>query len=396
MLTVHTFGRFFITDGVQRLEEGTIRSAKLCNLLVYLMTHRNRTITMDELALALWQEDETKNPSGALKNLMYRLRKLLRNSFGEEEFIKTTADVYCWNEKVTLSMDAERMEQLWLQAKKEETAEAERMAFLQQAVLLYQGGFMPQLTELHWVSALDAYYRSIYHSCVTFLAEQYLKQEMFEEMELLCGEALQYEAASEELFYYLILARYRQGKTALAWKSYEDACRILREEVGVSHPEKLQAIYRELLQARKGKLADDIDAVQYGMAEQNPGGAFWCGYSVFREIYRLETRRMRELGEQEQMLLLTVKPGDKKEPEWNTIDEYRVKKAMNHLESSLEKVLKSGDAVSRYSDSQYVILLSLRPGESAHKIAGKIIAHYYGENPGDANISVYANLKEVR
>ena len=396
MLTVHTFGRFLLTDGIQSLEEGEIRSAKLCNLLTYLLMHRNRTLTVDELTLALWQEEETKNPSGALKNLMYRLRKLLRSTFGEEVFIKTSADTYYWNENMAVTIDAEQMEQLWMEAKKEKPEEGKRQQLLRAAVKLYDGGFMPQISELHWVSALDAYYRSVYHSCVTLLAEEYETQKRYEEMEVLCREALRNETASEDFYYYLILARCRQGKTALAWKTYEDACLILKEEVGITQPKKLQAVYTELSATKKGKMADDIEVVQHGMSEKNPKGVFWCGYSVFREIYRLETRKMRDLGWTEQMILLTVLPGDKKEPEWETVDIYRVKKAMNHLERSLQKVLRSGDAVSRYSDSQYVILLSLRQGESARKVAGKIIAHYYGENPGDTNISVHANLKDVR
>ena len=69
---------------------------------------------------------------------------------------------------------------------------------------------------------------------------------------------------------------------------------------------------------------------------------------------------------------------------------------MDHLESSLQKVLKSGDAVSRYSDSQYVILLPQRSKEAGRNVAGKIIDHYYDEHPGDQNISICADLKDVK
>lgn len=396
MLTVYTLGRFCVTDGKQSLDEDEIHSAKLCNLLTYLMMHRNRTLTMDEIAAALWQEEETKNPAGALKNLMYRLRKLLKETFGDIEFIKTSADAYCWNPQIKLWIDAKQIENLWSLIRKDKHPGQERNTFLTQVVNLYQGSFMPQISEIHWVFVSDAYYRSIYHSAVILLAEQYQTEKQYEEMEHLCEKALQYEPEEEEIYYELILARYYQGKIKLAWKTYEDACRILKDEVGVADPKKLKLAYKELLNARKGREADDIEAIEHGMAEKKTGGVFWCGYSVFREIYRFETRKRKNGGEMEQMLLLTVRPGDKKEPDWDTIDEYRVRKAMDHLESSLQKVLKSGDAVSRYSDSQYVILLPQRSKEAGRNVAGKIIDHYYDEHPGDQNISICADLKDVK
>ena len=89
MLTIRTLGKFQIRDEEHIVNEEEIRSPKMINLLAYLILHRNQTLTFYDMADALWQEEETGNPAGALKNLMYRLRVLLKKNFGEEDFILT-------------------------------------------------------------------------------------------------------------------------------------------------------------------------------------------------------------------------------------------------------------------------------------------------------------------
>ena len=74
MLTIRTLGKFQIRDEEHIVNEEEIRSPKMINLLAYLIIHRNQTLTFYDMADALWQEEETGNPAGALKNLMYRLR----------------------------------------------------------------------------------------------------------------------------------------------------------------------------------------------------------------------------------------------------------------------------------------------------------------------------------
>lgn len=67
MLTIRTLGKFQIRDEEHIVNEEEIRSPKMINLLAYLIIHRNQTLTFYDMADALWQEEETGNPAGALK-----------------------------------------------------------------------------------------------------------------------------------------------------------------------------------------------------------------------------------------------------------------------------------------------------------------------------------------
>ena len=139
---VHIAGKFQIRDEEHIVNEEEIRSPKMINLLAYLIIHRNQTLTFYDMADALWQEEETGNPAGALKNLMYRLRVFLKKNFGDEDFILTDHGSYRWNPRQEVAVDAEQFEQMFESAKQKTISEGEAIRKLKAALALYQGDFM--------------------------------------------------------------------------------------------------------------------------------------------------------------------------------------------------------------------------------------------------------------
>ena len=110
MLSVNTLGKFQVINEEDVLNDDNIRSAMMTKLLLYILIHRDQTLGTDEIASALWQEEEVENPAGALKNLMYRLRTLLKQHFGEGDFILTNRGSYYWNPDIKVVIDAEEFE----------------------------------------------------------------------------------------------------------------------------------------------------------------------------------------------------------------------------------------------------------------------------------------------
>ena len=50
----------------------------ITKLLVYMICNKNHIVTLEQLTEAPWTDEESENPYGALKNMMYRLRGTLR------------------------------------------------------------------------------------------------------------------------------------------------------------------------------------------------------------------------------------------------------------------------------------------------------------------------------
>lgn len=396
MFIVNTLGKFQIIHDDVVLDDDGIRSPMVTKLLLFMLAHREQTLTTDEISVALWQEEEVDNPANALKNLMYRLRATLKKYFGDVEFITTSRGSYCWNSEIELKVDAEQFKELINMAKEEEGENnALAICYYEEAIRLYQGDFMPKLVELHWVVTLNTYYHSMYLSAIKGLAELYIEAKMFDELENICNEALTIDNVDEQLHYYLIYARVKNHKQQLAMQSYEKACEILNKELGVRNSEKLQEIYEEILKMSKATEAEKIENVQEDITEVGVEGVFFCGYPVFREIYRLEARKMARMGGMEYVLLLTVKQKGAVVNSVKQVENFRVKKAMEALEQIIDRSLRIGDVAAKYSDSQYIILLPTCTYDAGMQVAERIVTKFHRKNPSYSNVEIEINLEEV-
>lgn len=110
--TIHVkmFSYFEMEIDGKTLSDETLHSNMLVKLLVYILCNRKAIISANDLCDILWREDESDNPIGALKNLLYRLRTILKKTFGYHDFIKTLRGAYAWNTDIEVIIDAEEFE----------------------------------------------------------------------------------------------------------------------------------------------------------------------------------------------------------------------------------------------------------------------------------------------
>lgn len=391
MLTVNTLGKFQVTDGEIILNDDNLRSAMLSKLLMYMLIYRDKTLTTDDISMAIWQDEEVDNPAGALKNLMYRLRKALAAKFGEQDYIVTNRGSYRWNPEIEVVIDAEQFEKLVASAKNENVYEDAILKY-ERALSLYNGGFMNRISDMHWIQTLSTYYNSIYLSVVKALAELYIKMEDYEKLEKICNEALQYENADEQLYCYQIEARMRSGNITLALESYEKAREIMEKELGIRKTTILNKVYEELLAMSKGQTSYNIKEVKEDIEEEDPQGVFLCGYPIFKEIYHLEVRKSARSDNPENLVLFTIE-GRKEDPK--EVAEFRVKSAMNGLETVIKDSLRVGDVAAKYSETQFIVLLPSCNKELAATVANRIVSSFYEYNPKYKNVTVKINIEEV-
>lgn len=391
MLTVNSLGKFQITDGNVVVGDEELRSNMLSKLLLYILLYRDKTLTIEDITTAVWQDEEIENPAGALKNLMYRLRKTLAKYFGDQDFILTNRGSYRWNSQVSVNFDIEQFDKLINEAKQENSLEKSEVLY-EQAIALYQGDFMVRLTDMHWILALHTYYHSLYLSCVKALAEIYLKLERYQNLEKICTDALKLESGDEELYCYQIEARMRCGKVNLAMESYEKAREIMEKELGVRKTTILNKVYDELMKISKGGSSYNIEEIKEDIEESDPTGVFMCGYPIFKEIYHLEARKSTRSEEPENLVLLTVQARETEEP---AVAEFRVKQVMAGLEETIGECLRVGDVAAKYSDTQFILLLPTCTQELAMLVANRIISRLYAKNSNYKKINVKINMEEV-
>ena len=114
-LEVRMFGHLSLTLGDKKIHCTDNRAKRVWMLLAYLLHHRHRTVTSDELLSLLWNEEKGgANPAGALKTAMHRVRATL-DQLGEgmgHDLLLFKNGGYVWNPEVTLKIDKEEFEAL--------------------------------------------------------------------------------------------------------------------------------------------------------------------------------------------------------------------------------------------------------------------------------------------
>lgn len=366
-------GQFEISYKGIVLNVDMIRSNMIELLLVYLLINRHKEVLTSELAEALWSEDESDNPLGALKNLMYRLRKLLKDTFGEDDIFITGRGSYTFNSNIYVEMDTEVFEQQLAQAKT--LLGKEKKEKLIAALTLYKGEFLAKQVKQHWILQQNVYYQSLCNSNLKALIDLLEKEGNYIEMEEWCVKALKYDSLDEGFQYHFILSLIKQGKTQLAMEHYMLVKQRLQDELGVDPNESLQKLYQTLLRKDNDRQLDLVVIQQDLIEKELVNEAYYCDYGIFKEIYRLEARRLKRFGISIYCCLVTC---DVTLPIPTTSKLYAstMKKMMEELKKILLNDLRVGDVVSLYSKSQYVTLLPTCSVESTHIIMERILKHF--------------------
>ncbi len=392
-LKMKLFGNFTFGDKNVSISEMTLRSKKLLHLLVYILLNRDEVLTQQNLIDMFW-EDRAGNPEGALKNMMYRLRNVLKE-LGDEDFICTVPGAYQWNPEVHVETDYEAFEELADQLRKRipRRSVSEQKKLCQEITERYQGNVTPRVADEPWILSRVIWYRSIYTEAAKSLSSIYEAEKSWVSLEQLCDEALTVDPLDEDLQCHLLRALFGQKKYDLAILRYEKAGKLFYENIGVQHPEKLEAVFRELMSGRQ-ELVTDLDSFMDEIEEQQGiQGAFFCDYQIFRQIYRIEARRVNRMGTAEYVMMMTV---NRKGRLWKNLpeDHQILIEGSEILARLLQRHLRGGDVATQYSPTQFIVLLPTCTYESGVMVARRI-QKQFDKSIGLRKLEVTYELAEI-
>lgn len=374
-IEITMFGTFSIRAGKKVLSDSDGRSKMLWNLLGYLIANRWRDIPQEQLIENLWEEaDMGADPQNSLKNLVYRLRNLLR-PLGEDTqhpFIVLKRNSYAWNNALDCRIDTEEFERLYKAAFVEPDGKA-RIRLYQQTVDLYQGDFLPKFPETDWVIASNTYYKTTYLKCVKSLSDLLCANGRYDEASLLCEKAAMAEPYDESVHELLIRSYLAAGRRPEAIRHYEYITELFYNNLGVSLSEKLRSLMREVIRQANG-VENDFAIIRLDLRESEQiNGAFFCDYEIFKHIYRLEARMAERFGQSVFVVLLTFEPSQR-----NTQPEIAM--AMRALKDALRAGLRKSDVVARFSHTQYILMLPSLTFENGQKVVRRIVDKFEAQN----------------
>ena len=375
-LTINLLGGFSMERNGKILTDDINRSQKLWSVLAYLVIHRDRDIPQSEFIEQFWQKDNSSNPTSALKTLLYRIRAMIEPLFGEDvQPVIARRGAYRWNPDIPCFVDMDRFEDLCARAHEPEWDEQQRLAFYREATALYRGMLLPKLSDQIWLMPLAARCHNKFVEAVQELSALLTQHSCYEELADLDLRASNLDPADENLNILAIRALLYQGRNAQALAHYEAATELLYRNFGIRASQELRSLYGEIMVVEQG-LETDLDVIREELRETaDRPGAFVCEYGFFREIYRLEARRSSRSGVCVHIAVLTVSMPDGTVPALKQLNA-----TMEQLLTVLRNHLRSGDVISRYSASQYAIMLPAANLEDSNKVLERIISVFYRQH----------------
>lgn len=168
LIEVNFLGRFSASLGKVPLFKNAERSRQVISLFAFLLLNRFENISQERITEALWPEDKSDDPVNALKNLVYRLRKIIsaHGNLDGNDCVISKNGTYAWNCEIPCIIDAEEMEKLWRQANDEKLPVSTRIELYKRAISLYKGRFLEDLYFEGWAAPMSSYYQSIYMNCI--------------------------------------------------------------------------------------------------------------------------------------------------------------------------------------------------------------------------------------
>ena len=235
---------------------------------------------------------------------------------------------------------------------------------------LYKGDFLPKSEYESWVIPISTYYHSLYQKLVYKTVELLTRKEDFSRITSICQTAVGIEPFDEEFHYHLVYSLYRDGHTSQAIEEYNHTLDLFYNEFSISPSDHFKDLYKSIRSKEQG-INTNLDSIQETLKEEASGGAFYCEYPVFHDLFQLERRAIERTGDSIYLCLLTIGDLDGRVPKTTVLN-----KAMEHLNHAIRDSLRCSDVYTRYSISQYIVLLPTVTMEKGEMVMKRILNNF--------------------
>lgn len=385
-IKVTMLGEFSLSTDDVKIADQDNRSRKVWLLLAYLLCHRTRSIPQEELVDLLYGNDpKGSNPANSLKTALHRVRTLLDQLWpgAGRDLILFQDGGYRWNPAIPSILDIDEFDRLCHPSSDHEDSELD--SYLS-ALSLYQGEFLNKLSSEPWALPIAAYFHNEAIQTVLKAVPMLARLNRLEEAERLCRNAIAIEPYHEILHCHLMRILLDQGRQKEVSALYETLSQRLFDEFGVMPSEEILSLYRESVRTTNTRTLP-MDMILDRLKESNSAsGALVCDYDYFVVLCRSEARSMARDGKAAHIALISVTSADDEELPKRSLD-----RTMDNLEDQIRTNLRRGDALTRCSVSQFLVMLPHANYEDSCMVCRRIInafARRYPNSPAKLRFTV--------
>ena len=380
-LHIKMFGEFSISNEYGHFSHMNNKSLQITRLLSYLIANKDTEIPKDKLMELLWPDENATNPSGALRNLVYRARQILEEFFppcqddpssenAPAECILFSKNAYRWNPDIDCEIDICQFEDYIAQAD-QETDEKEQYALYQKAHDIYKGDFLNILSSDEWVVFRNVFYKNLYTKVTANMCRYLSSQKNFTAVIRLCEASSLVDPMDEQIHIEKIHAYLQMHAPSQAMAYYYSVADLFTQKFGIEPGAEMQKIYHEILIQLPNYHKNIHELENLLKEDKEDKSTFFCTFDVFKYIYQLSRRFVRRSPLKRQLILFTLTDTNHPTEITNTlIDE------MDLLYEILSKNLRRNDVFTKAAPSQFALIIVLDDHEACQTVLERISRHY--------------------
>ena len=385
ILYIHLLGGFSLEYNEEEIVLGRNTTAKFVQLLQLIWLRADKGISKNQIVRELYDTDDLSNPNNSFNNLIFQMRKqMVAAGLPKADYIVKSGKVYIPDPEFPVRIDVADFREMIRMAREADTQEGKK-EFYQQAYDLYRGELLPELMTRTWVVSDATHLRQDFDECVLWLGEYARGRNEFDDMFRIYEKAARIYPDNDWQAYQIDALICKEDYRT-AYDLYDRTVRRYSDEMGLPPSDKMLENYRRMSQ-RLTSPESRITEIQSSLQEDPFTGAYYCSYPSFIDIYHVLERNMEREGYSVFLQLCTLLDYEGKP----IANREKLEKRSGTLKSCIGASLRRGDIYTKYSASQYLILLVGASREGCDVVAARISRRLKEAEGNKAAVS-YSNV----
>lgn len=356
-LEIQMLGGFTLHYQGKECVIGRNSMVKYIQLLQIVLVRGEEGITKEQIMNSLYDRASLMDSNNSFSNLLYQLRKqMVQAGLPKAQYVVREGRHYVPDSSIPLELDTAEFETCMKKAAaaREET---EKYGYCKKAFDLYRGELLPELSTEMWVMVESIRYKEMYNRCVKWLGEYLKKKKNYEWMGEIYSRAARIYPFDEWQLCQIDSLIYR-GDYQEAYKVYDRTVNLYLEELGEFPSERMINCCRNIECWMKNEsccLSEITKEFENLLKaeDKEARGIQYCSFPSFVDIYGLVKRNQNHNETMATMFLCTLV-----DYEGKTVKNCeKRKKGADSLERAIKESISSRDIYTRYSQSQYLILV---------------------------------------
>jgi DNA-binding SARP family transcriptional activator len=224
------------------------RGQRTQSLMQFLAAHRHRSVPRDELIMAVWPDTDEDAGRHRLHQAVYELRRILHAIDPDRSPIICVDGGYRFNDELSVWVDAEEFDDLGSAASRCLAARRpdEAIELGQQALLLYRGDYLCQVTGADWATAERNRLRARFVQLSIHVAELLARRTDHAGALALIDPVLSLEPWNEDATVIKMNCHAGSGARSLALAAYRSCAQALNCEFGIAPAAQTRRVHDQI------------------------------------------------------------------------------------------------------------------------------------------------------